>query len=1002
MRLHLLRLRAFGPFATEQSIDFDRVGAGGLFLLDGPTGAGKTSVLDAVTFALYGPGDRNGDDRLHSDFAAPGVEPEVMLEFSVRGRRHRVTRTPEFERPKRRGTGTTKQSSSVHLERFEGRTWRSRSSNKAEVGDLLAEEIGLSRDQFRQVVLLPQGEFATFLRAGDDERRTLLTKLFGTHLYDRITEELDRRRVEAVKDLDVRRAALQTAVAAAAAVAGLGADPRAELVSAAPADLDPALDAVAAELSVRHESARGVAAGASTQLVAAREAHTQAVGVRDRVRRFVAAAAALTAHEGTRPEHDRQFNALAAARRAEPVRSLVDAAREAEQNAEQARAAVLELDPGAGPTRLAGDGADLLAARASAAALEAAGLRHLVERETGRAELHSAVRVATSALAEAREELERLTDRQDELPVEIERADTAIDAARRGAQGRELALRERTQAQEQLVAAQHLAELEGQCRAAAEAHALARDAHQRSVDEHQRLLDARLSGIATELADALHDGEPCAVCGATEHPAPAQPALDAVTAEHVAAAANAREQAQQRRDSAASVLQELETARTANGTLAKGRSVLEIETELVAVTRAIAVAEAYTEQLSGLLAAKQVRDAESQAISRQHAAALTAVATAEAALVMATREHDGLAAEIAAAAGGSATVAGRQAQLQREADRGQALAAAVGALAAATQAQTKATQRAEREALARGFPDLDAAALAVRSESEQAALQSAVDAWQADSERLQAATSTEEFTDLPIDLSADRQTHEAAAQRAGERAAEAAAVLARAEHASQVVADSAEVARHALVQFADRRIEVDGAKQELAERELQSEPVVYLAKLTRGMTGQRRVALTTYVLRHWFERVVQAANLRLAGMSSGRYELLRVDEGGSKSERTGLTLQVVDRHTGEQRSTRSLSGGETFYTSLALALGLADVVKAEAGGADLDTLFIDEGFGSLDADTLEEVMSVIDDLRDRGRVVGIVSHVADLKDRIAEHIEVRRIADGSSVLTVVA
>jgi exonuclease SbcC len=137
-------------------------------------------------------------------------------------------------------------------------------------------------------------------------------------------------------------------------------------------------------------------------------------------------------------------------------------------------------------------------------------------------------------------------------------------------------------------------------------------------------------------------------------------------------------------------------------------------------------------------------------------------------------------------------------------------------------------------------------------------------------------------------------------------------------------------------------------------------------------------------------------------LSSGRYQLVRVDEAGSKTERAGLTLQVLDHHTGEQRSPRSLSGGETFYTSLALALGLADVVRAEAGGIDLDTLFIDEGFGSLDPETLEEVMTVIEDLRDRGRTVGIVSHVSELKERIAERVEVRRLPDGSSTLRVVA
>jgi len=182
----------------------------------------------------------------------------------------------------------------------------------------------------------------------------------------------------------------------------------------------------------------------------------------------------------------------------------------------------------------------------------------------------------------------------------------------------------------------------------------------------------------------------------------------------------------------------------------------------------------------------------------------------------------------------------------------------------------------------------------------------------------------------------------------------------------------------------------------------ETEPVIRLAALAKGTEGHRRVSLTTYVLRHWFSQVVAAANVRLAAMSSRRYELLRTDEGGTRRERAGLTLAVIDRHTGTQRSPASLSGGETFYTSLALALGLADVVKAEAGGVDLDTLFIDEGFGSLDADTLDEVMAVVDDLRDRGRVVGIVSHVADLKDRVPERLEVRRLPDGSSALKVVA
>ena len=236
-------------------------------------------------------------------------------------------------------------------------------------------------------------------------------------------------------------------------------------------------------------------------------------------------------------------------------------------------------------------------------------------------------------------------------------------------------------------------------------------------------------------------------------------------------------------------------------------------------------------------------------------------------------------------------------------------------------------------------------------------------------------------------------------QAAARTAAEAVARAAEAEQEVRAAHD-ATVARAGRLR--QRLAEVRGAEESHDLLVEQTEVVIRLASLARGMDGHRRVTLPTYVLRHWFEQVVAAANVRLSAMSSGRYELRRIDEGETKRQRAGLTLSVVDRHTGEERSPKSLSGGETFYTSLALALGLADVVKAEAGGVDLDTLFIDEGFGSLDADTLDQVLGVIDDLRERGRVIGIVSHVADLKDRVAERLEVRRIADGSSAVRVVA
>ena len=255
MRLHSLELQAFGPYATAQQVDFDRLARSGLFLLEGPTGAGKTTILDAITFALYGglAGDDAGADRLHSDFAAPDVEPSVTLEFSLRAVRYRISRVPEHQRLKRRGQGFTTQPAQVHLQRLDDGSWVSLSSNKAEAGDQITEIIGLNRAQFTQVMLLPQGEFAKFLRCDDDARRIVLTKLFGTQLYDRITAELERRRSEAARARQVAQDSIQTAVSAAAEAAGLDASTRDEVLGLTRAEREIRLKETAEDLAATAE-----------------------------------------------------------------------------------------------------------------------------------------------------------------------------------------------------------------------------------------------------------------------------------------------------------------------------------------------------------------------------------------------------------------------------------------------------------------------------------------------------------------------------------------------------------------------------------------------------------------------------------------------------------------------------------------------------------------------------------------------------------------------------
>jgi exonuclease SbcC len=337
-------------------------------------------------------------------------------------------------------------------------------------------------------------------------------------------------------------------------------------------------------------------------------------------------------------------------------------------------------------------------------------------------------------------------------------------------------------------------------------------------------------------------------------------------------------------------------------------------------------------------------------------------------------------------------VAARQAALRDGAARERALAAALDRVADCLAAQATARGRVDAESTARGFATSDEAASAVLTSQEQTALAAGLRSWEERLDRLTAAVDAPDLASLDP----------GGAEQAAARAEQAAAVAGRARDAEREAREASQGASARAGRFAQRSGDLMAVEDDYDRVAEETEAVIHLAGLASGTEGQRRVALTTYVLRHWFGQVVAAANVRLSAMSSGRYELRRTDEGKARRDRSGLTLAVIDRHTGEERSPASLSGGETFYTSLALALGLADVVRAEAGGVDLDTLFIDEGFGSLDSGTLDQVMSVIDDLRDRGRVIGIVSHVAELKERVPERLEVRHLPDGSSAVRVVA
>ena len=994
MRLHHLEITAFGPYAGTERIDMDALTSSGLFLLEVPTGAGKSTILDAITFALYGrtSGGTSSDDRLRSHFAAPGVAPRVVLDLSVGGERLRITRSPQHERPKKSGTGTTTEAMSVHLQREEAGSWVSLSSNKREVGEMLTERIGLSADQFTQVVLLPQGEFATFLKADDDARRAVLTTIFGTRLYDRITSDLDGLSREAGRERDQAGRTVDTVLAAAAQAAGLTGEERIGLGSLPVCERPAALDTVAQTLADSLADACHRRGTAATDLVAAEAAHVLA---RDAAELHLELADALrlqAEHEETRTDHERRAEELRLAAAAASVGILLAQLADAEADVVAAREAVAGADSDLDGSIVDGSDAPERARLGLADERRAAELGPLVDREVRLVATRGEIADLTADLETLRIELVALEQESTALPgriaaADIARSDTATLAATLGT-----AAEAEVEIDQRLHAAADLESLAPQLEKARADHASAVARHQQLREEHLTLWERHLEGIASTLAGELADGAACRVCGSVEHPDPAQPAPDAVSSADVTAARVLAEAAEADEQRLAVAFHDLDR----HGAELLGRigdsDLATLRLASTSAAAAVAAARAAVGELPDLVAAHAILTSRQRELGTEITIARGSEATLVQKLAGLTSTVEEEERAVAAGRGRHATVAAHRRALLHSAARHRAAADSLAALRRALDARDLLLRRAEVEARAQGFDDLATARAARRSTAQHAALEAAVERWSTTAIARAAAATDSRFRGLdPADAAPAQQ-----------RLAEAALTVgaAREAHDSALTEESA--ARDRVEAFARGRAELAAAEQQRERVLADTEAVLRLAGLAKGTTSAMKMSLTTYVLRRWFEQVVAAANLRLRTMSSGRYELERVDEAESARQRAGLTLKVVDRHTGESRSPKSLSGGETFYTSLALALGLADVVRAEAGGVELDTLFIDEGFGTLDSETLDQVMTVIDELRNGGRVVGIVSHGADLKEQISERLEIRRRADGSSFTTVVA
>jgi len=906
-------MNAFGPYAGETTIDFARFGGAGLYLITGDTGAGKTTLFDAISFALYGEGSGavRKPEMLRSKYASPEQKTEVLFRFEDKGAIYEVRRTPSYLRPARRGKGETQQLPEAELHMPDG----SVRTKVKEVNEALEDILGLNREQFLQTAMISQGDFLKLLLASTEERQKIFRRIFHTERFAALQDRLKQRSADCERTCDRLAQKIESCVeqlrpegeAEALREAVLsGEKPAEELLSQLP------------ELLAEEERER-----------------EKAVVVRAEKDKEITMLVAELARAEEAAERKR--------RRQEKAREVL--AEQQKLTAQRQREATLSADIAAKKPRWDKLSAyrELLPKYEEVAALTEA--RKRGEREVKAAEqtlrrTETDVTAAEQALSAAREKHRELSGAGENL-------------ARAEAKAESLAARQKLLAlvRQQIEDYKRIYfERQRDLKNYRESY----EAYEQANAAYTTAYRHFLAGQAGILAEQLRTGEPCPVCGSLSHPKVAARAAGTPSEAALQALETAQKDCQQAAEQAAkrhSASQERLAGQERKLTeraeeLFPGVAFQNLDRSAKAEEAVLQaqIAESLTVSAKCKAAATEYQrlSDELPALEAKRAALETARGSAQEGLSAARQTLEGLRA--AEEAGKKQLPAGEAADLQRE-----------------IRALEKEKETAEREEQALLAAIAETAQRLGRLEGEQKALAS------------------EHEDSNPADLTAlTARLREAEAVRDAlrKRAEQCSAALARNREAfltwQKLAAEQAETLQH----FRAAKSLADTASGQLS--------------------GQEKLMLETYVQLDYFERIIVRANIRLMEMTEGRYELVRSKEAENKRSQSGLSLDVIDHYNGGQRSVKSLSGGESFQASLALALGLSDTVQEEAGGIRLDAMFIDEGFGTLDEGALRNALQALLELAADARLVGVISHVPELKEKIERQIRIRKQPEGGS------
>lgn len=915
MRPITLTMSAFGPYAAKTVIELDKLGTNGLYLITGDTGAGKTTIFDAITYALYGEASGNTRDvnMFRSKYAEPSTPTEVELTFEYAQKIYTVKRNPEYDRPKARGEGYTTEKANAELHYPDGRVV----TKLKEVNKAIVDIMGIDRSQFTQIAMIAQGDFLKLLLASTEDRKKIFQKIFRTQCYYQMQERLKQQTGDLAKDYGKIGDSIRQYIN------GIACHPDDVLML----EVDKAKKG-----ELKNTEAVQLVEKLIKQDAAAQQKVLGKIGELDKQKQKIAAQLAVADNRKTTEEKQEKAkeNLALETQRLKRLETEKNEAAAHQPEVQKAVEAIAKLEA------------------------QLPEYAEMQKKQTERTGLQKALEELAQKIKTEAETAEKLARSIKDFKAEqasLQNAGAA-QAAQKAEKDRLAKQQKDLEALKKEYAAYQ--ELEDKLKKAQADYAQKSEDSGKKRAEYEHKNKLYLDAQAGILAETLTEGMPCPVCGSLEHPHPAQKPENAPTKQELEICKAKAEEAEKATQAASS------KASTCIGQVNTSRETLQARGQKWLGTDAV-------EEMERLCSEKQQQTAEQLQKAEQQLKEIKEQLGRKEALDQLIPQKEEELEQCKTRRGGYVTQqAGDEAKLQAAEKRLKELAEKLSYPSEAEANQALQQLREQKEAWGKAIQETQKAY--DECEKSLAALKGTLEGYQ---KTLQGMEKVDVQAVLAAQTEADQQK-------------------AASEEQKREIGDRLAVNGPIL-----ENLRPQISKMEETEKRLQC--VQALSDTANGrLSGKEKIMLETYIQMTFFDRIIRRANVRLMVMSGGQYELKRRFNAENNRSQAGLELDVIDHYNGSERSVKTLSGGESFKASLALALGLSDEIQSSAGGIRLDTMFVDEGFGSLDEESLEQAVNALVGLTQGNRLVGIISHVSELKNRIDKQIVVTKEKSGGS------